>query len=66
MIGSLNWIISLGRFDIQYCTTTLARCNNGPRKGHLKAVLSVLGCVKKFIKGKLLIDPTLPEHELFP
>ena len=22
--------------------------------------------LKKFIKGKLLIDPTLPEHELFP
>ena len=30
MIGSLNWLISLGRFDIQYCTTTLARYNNEP------------------------------------
>ena len=30
MIGSLNWLISLGRFDVQYCTTTLARYNNGP------------------------------------
>ena len=30
MIGSLNWLISLGHFDIQYCTTTLARYNNGP------------------------------------
>ena len=65
MIGSLNWLISLGRFDVQYCTTTLARYSNGPREGHLKAVLRVLGYVKKFIKGKLLIDPTLPEHELF-
>ena len=32
----------------------------------MKAVLRVLGYVKKFIKGKLLIDPTSPEHELFP
>ena len=66
MIGSLNWLISLGRFDVQYCTTTLTRYNNGPREGHLKAVLRVLGYIKKFITGKLLIDPTLPEHELFP
>ena len=55
MIGSLNWLISLGRFDVQYCTTTLARYNNGPREGHLKAVLRVLGYVKKFIKGSFLL-----------
>ena len=55
MIGSLNWLISLGRFDVQYCTTTLARYNNGPREGHLKAVLRVLGYVKNSSKGSFLL-----------
>ena len=60
MVGSLNWTITIGRFDIQYAGTTLARYSHAPREGHLKAVIRVFGYLKKFHKGKLLIDPTLP------
>ena len=60
MIGSLNWLITIGRFDIQYAVTTLARYSHAPREGHLKAVLRIMGYVKKFSKAKLTIDPTLP------
>ena len=32
----------------------------------MKAVVRIFGYLKKFDKGRLLIDPTLPEHEEFP
>ena len=66
MVGSLNWAITIGRFDIQYATTTMARYGHAPRQGHMKAVLRIFGYLKKFSKAKLLIDPTLPRHEDFP
>ena len=66
MVGSLNWTITIGRFDIQYAVTTLARYSHAPREGHLKAVIRVFGYLKKFHKGKLLIDPTLPNHLDYP
>ena len=35
MVGSLNWTITIGRFDIQYAVTTLARYSHAPREGHI-------------------------------
>ena len=66
MVGSLNWAISIGRFDIQYAVTTMARYSHAPRQGHLKAVLRIFGYLKKFHKAKVLIDPEMPTHEDFP
>jgi hypothetical protein len=31
IIGSLNWMVTLGRFDIMYATNTLARFSMNPR-----------------------------------
>ena len=66
MVASLNWVITLGRFDIQYAVSTMARYNSAPRSGHLKALIRVFEYLKKFDKGRLLIDPTLTEHEKYP
>ena len=68
IIGSLNWAITLGRFDIQYATSTMARYNCAPRKGHLKGVLRILGYLKKVarLKPRLLVNPELPKHEKYP
>ena len=41
LIGSAQWAITLGRFDIAYATNTLARYSALPRKGHLEALLRV-------------------------
>jgi hypothetical protein len=35
VIGSLNWVVILGRFDVMYATNTLARFSMAPRLGHL-------------------------------
>ena len=66
MVGSLNWAISIGCFDIQYATTTMARYSHAPREGHMKAVKRIFGYLKKFSKAKLPIDLELPNHEAFP
>ena len=66
MVGSLNWLITIGRFDVQFAVTALARYSHAPRAGHLNALLRVMGYIKKFKKAKILVDPTLPNHEAYP
>jgi Reverse transcriptase (RNA-dependent DNA polymerase) len=56
MIGSANWMITLGRFDIAYATATLARFSMAPRKGHLKAMVYLFGYIKMFPHGRIIVD----------
>ncbi len=60
LIGSANWLITLGRFDIQYATTTMAQYSMAPRKGHLNAVLRIFGYLEKFHHAKIPIDISDP------
>jgi hypothetical protein len=43
MIGSLQWAISLGRFDIQTATMTMSWFRTTPRKGHLERLELIYG-----------------------
>ena len=36
MVGQLQWLITLGRFDIQAHVITMSRVQAQPRQGHLK------------------------------
>ncbi len=56
MIGSCNWMVTLGRYDIQYATQTYARFSMAPRDGHFRALQRVFGYLKKFPKGRLIFD----------
>ena len=46
LLGSANWIITLGRFDIHYAINTLSRYSMAPREGHMKAMHRVFGYLK--------------------
>jgi len=61
LIGCLNWIVTLGRFDVQYATSTLARYSTCPKEGHLKAALRVFGYLKAYIKARIDVDVSIPE-----
>ena len=61
LIGSANWIITLGRFDIAYAVSTLSRYSVAPREGHFDDMTRVFGYLSKFPDGKLVIDPTEPK-----
>jgi hypothetical protein len=57
LVGSANWMITLGRYDIAYATSSLARFAMAPRAGHMKAMLRVFGYIKKHKHGQILVDP---------
>ena len=38
LIGSANWILTLGRFDIAYALSSLSRYSMAPREGHIQAL----------------------------
>ena len=48
LIGCANWLVTLGRFDIAYAVNTLSRHSMAPREGHLRAMMSVFGHLKKW------------------
>lgn len=56
LLGSANWIITLGRFDIMYATSALASYSNAPREGHMTALMRIFGYLRNFPKGQILVD----------
>ena len=62
IIGSLNWIITLGRFDVHQATNSLSRFNMAPKEGHFAAAIRILGYLKGFPKGMILLDNSYPDH----
>jgi Reverse transcriptase (RNA-dependent DNA polymerase) len=69
LIGSANWLITLGRFDIAYAVSSLARYSAAPRKGHLEAMKRVFGYIKDHKQGRILIDASkhiIPVEETSP
>jgi hypothetical protein len=60
LLGSANWLITLGRFDIHYAVHTLAQYCVAPRQGRLQALQRVFGYLKKHPNGMMLIDTSEP------
>ena len=61
LIGSANWIITLGRFDIAFAINTLSRYSMAPREGHLLALQKVFGYLRVMPKGQIVIDVKQPD-----
>ena len=47
MIGQLQWLVTLGRFDIHAQVTTMSRFRSAPRKRHLERLQRIYGYVLK-------------------
>ena len=65
LVGCANYLITLSRFDIAYATNSFSRFSMQPRQGHIKGMIRVFGYLKKFYKGKILVDPNYPDHSKF-
>ena len=65
MLGSANWIVTLGRFDIAYATSTLARYSMAPREGHLNAMKRIFGYLRVFPHGELMINAQPFKHKKY-
>ena len=65
LISSTNWAIKLGRFDIQYATQALLQYSMAPREGHLNTMKQVFGYLKKYPKGKIVVDASYGDNSTF-
>ena len=65
MVGSCNWVITLGRFDIGCTIQALSRYSMAPQEGHFKAMKRVMGYIKAHYKGRVIIDPNLRDWSMY-
>eukprot|EP00957_Ditylum_brightwellii_P102692 7826313-Ditylum_brightwellii.AAC.1 len=61
MVGSLNWLVTLGCYDIYYTVCTLAQYMMMPRQGHLYAMKRVFEYLKQ--NYKFSIDYSIQEPD---
>ena len=66
MIGSLQWAISLGRFDIHTCTMSMSRFRTEPRQGHLDRLKRIYGYQKKFKSAAIRVRTEEPDFTALP
>jgi hypothetical protein len=66
LIGSLQWAVSLGRFDIHTATMTMSRFRVAPRKGHLERLKRIYGYLKKFSTAAIRVRVEEPDFTALP
>ena len=50
LLGALQWMVSLGRFDISNAVMTLSKFRKAPRKGHMDRIKRIYGYIIGLIK----------------
>jgi hypothetical protein len=48
LVGSMQWLITLGRWDIQTAVMTLSSFRSAPRKGHMERARRIYAYVNRF------------------
>ena len=66
MIGALQWLVSLGRFDIQTAVMSMSRFRAEPRIGHLKRVKRIYGYLSSHEKGAIRVRTNKPDYSELP
>ena len=66
MIGALQWVILLGRFDIAPAVMTMSRFRAAPREGHLKRLKHIYGYLNGKKEGAIRVRTEIPDMSAFP
>ena len=66
LIGQLQWLITLGRFDVMSAVVALSTFRSAPRVGHLERAKRVFGYVAKFKEAAIRVRTGLPNFDRFP
>eukprot|EP00957_Ditylum_brightwellii_P089715 6833143-Ditylum_brightwellii.AAC.1 len=64
MVGSLNWLVTLGHHDIHYTVCTLAGHMMMPGQGHLYAMRNFFGYLKQNYKFSINCDIKEPDFSM--
>jgi hypothetical protein len=63
LIGALQWLVTLGRFDILLGVTAMSSYRVAPRTGHLERLKRMYGYIKKNPDGAIRFRTKIPDHE---
>ena len=66
LIGTLQWAITLGRFNIAMAVMTMSSFRVAPREGHLERVKRICGYLYKFKSGCIRIRTEEPDYSSLP
>ena len=66
LIGTLQWTISLGRFDIATAVMTMSSFRVAPREGHLERLKRVCGYLSKFKAACIRVRTEEPDFSDLP
>lgn len=66
LIGSLQWVIQIGRLDICTAVMTMSRFRAAPRQGHLDRVKRIIGYLAKMRDGVIRIRTEEPDYSNIP
>ena len=65
LIGALQWLVTLGRFDIHVGVATMGSFRAAPRQGHLDRLKRIFGYIKKHPGGAIRFRTGVPDHETY-
>ena len=66
LIGSLQWVNQIGRFDITTAVMTLASFRANPRQGHLDRAKRIYGYLYKYRNGAIRLRTAEPDYSALP
>ena len=66
LIGSLQWAISLGRFDVQTAVMSMSSFRAAPRIGHLERVKRIYGYITKMKHATIRVRTEEPDFSALP
>jgi hypothetical protein len=66
MIGILQWMIPLGRFDVGTAVMTMSGFCIPPREGHLKRLRRITGYLVRFSEGCTRLRMEKPDYSRLP
>ena len=66
LIGALQWVVSIGRFDVQTAVMTLSSFRASPRRGHLDRVKKIYGYLSKMRQAVIRIRTDEPDFSGLP
>ena len=66
LIGAMQWVILIGRFDITTSVMTLSRFRAMPRQGHLDHIKRIYGYLKKHRHDHIRIITEVPDYSDIP
>jgi hypothetical protein len=66
MIGALQWLISLGKFDIYTSVMTMSRFRVAPREGHIARLKRIYGYVRQSKDSPIRYRTEEPDYSQLP